>query len=113
MNCVRMSGSILVLSLYLYLIPSSPCICLAYEDTQCFQCHTGSTRLIEITREIEETRLAVRSSKMGGEGLGGTLEPLAPHEKPFTDKGIVGDENHGELVCHECHWGNLDGPKNT
>jgi hypothetical protein len=60
-----------------------------------------------------ETRLPEKSSGMKGEGLSGTVTPLASHKKLFVDKGIVGDENHGELVCHECHWGNLDGPKNT
>jgi hypothetical protein len=111
MNCVRMSSSILVLSLYC--IPSSPCPWLAYADTKCFQCRTNSSRLIGITREIENTRLAVKSSEMGGEGLGGTVEPLAPYEKPSTDRGIVEDENHGELDFHECHGGNPNDPKNA
>ena len=40
----------------------------AYEDTQCFICHTSAKKLIEITREIAKTRPAVTSAETEGEG---------------------------------------------
>ena len=40
----------------------------AYEDTQCFKCHTSAKKLIEITREIAKTRPAVTSAETEGEG---------------------------------------------
>jgi len=39
----------------LAIILSSTLICHAYEDTQCFQCHTSAKKLIEATREIAKT----------------------------------------------------------
>jgi len=52
----------------LILIPAQVSISMAYEDTQCFQCHTSAKKLIEITREIAETRPAAKSSEIEGEG---------------------------------------------
>jgi hypothetical protein len=40
----------------------------AYEDTQCFQCHTSAKKLIEATREIAKTRPALKSAETSGEG---------------------------------------------
>ena len=40
----------------------------AYEDTQCFKCHTSAKQLIEITREIAKTRPAAKSEEIEGEG---------------------------------------------
>jgi PHP family Zn ribbon phosphoesterase len=40
----------------------------AYEDTQCFKCHTSAKKLIEITREIAKTRPAAKSAETAGEG---------------------------------------------
>lgn len=64
MRYVRLIGLIFVLSLFL----ASPSISQAYEDTQCFQCHTSAKKLIEITREIAKTRPAVKSEETEGEG---------------------------------------------
>ena len=66
MNYVRLIVLILVFSLFL--IPASPFTSQAYEDTQCFQCHTSAKQLIEITREIAKTRPALKSSETEGEG---------------------------------------------
>jgi hypothetical protein len=52
----------------LFLIPTQSSISQAYEDTQCFQCHTSAKQLIEITREIAKTRPALKSSETEGEG---------------------------------------------
>lgn len=40
----------------------------AYEDTQCFVCHTSAKKLIEITREIAKMRPAAKSAESEGEG---------------------------------------------
>lgn len=66
MNYLRPIALILVFSLFL--IPTSPFTSQAYEDTQCFQCHTSGKQLIEITREIAKTSPAVTSSEIEGEG---------------------------------------------
>ncbi len=66
MNYVRLSSLAIVLSLFL--IPTQSSLSQAYEDTQCFQCHTSAKQLIEITREIAKTRPAVKSSEIEGEG---------------------------------------------
>lgn len=66
MNYLRLLVLILVFSLFL--IPTSPFTSQAYEDTQCFQCHTSGKQLIEITREIAKTRPALKSSETEGEG---------------------------------------------
>lgn len=50
------------------LILSNTFLCQAYEDTQCFQCHTSAKKLIEATREIAKTRPAVKSAETSGEG---------------------------------------------
>jgi len=47
---------------------SNTFICHAYEDTQCFKCHTSAKKLIEITREIAKTRPALKSAETAGEG---------------------------------------------
>jgi hypothetical protein len=52
----------------LILIFAQSPITLAYEDTQCFQCHTSAKHLIEATREIAKTRPALKSSETEGEG---------------------------------------------
>ena len=52
----------------LIFIPGSPFISQAYEDTQCFKCHTSAKKLIEITREIAKTRPALKSAETKGEG---------------------------------------------
>ena len=49
-------------------IPGNPFISQAYEDTQCFICHTSAKKLIEITREIAKTRPAIKSAEIEGEG---------------------------------------------
>jgi len=66
MNPLRFSGLILVGSLML--IPTFPFTSQAYEDTQCFQCHTSAKKLIQITREIAKTTPALQSSEIEGEG---------------------------------------------
>jgi len=66
MNYLRLIALILIFSLSL--IPTFPFTSQAYEDTQCFQCHTSAKKLIEITREIAETRPAQQSSETEGEG---------------------------------------------
>jgi len=50
------------------LIPGNTFLCQAYEDTQCFQCHTSAKKLIEATREIAKTRPALKSAETSGEG---------------------------------------------
>ena len=40
----------------------------AYEDTECFKCHTSAKKLIELTREIGKTRPALKSAETEGEG---------------------------------------------
>jgi len=50
------------------LIFSNTFVCQAYEDTQCFQCHTSAKKLIEATREIAKIRPAVKSAETSGEG---------------------------------------------
>jgi hypothetical protein len=52
----------------LAIILSNTFLCHAYEDTQCFKCHTSAKRLIEITREIAKTRPALKSAESEGEG---------------------------------------------
>jgi hypothetical protein len=52
----------------LLLISAQSPISMAYEDTQCFQCHTSAKQLIEATREIAKTRPALQSSEIEGEG---------------------------------------------
>lgn len=42
----------LAMAFCLVFIPGGPLISQAYEDTQCFKCHTSAKQLIEITREI-------------------------------------------------------------
>jgi hypothetical protein len=59
---------VLVIIFCLFLIPAFPLTGRAYEDTQCFQCHTSAKKLIEITREIAKTRPAQKSSETEGEG---------------------------------------------
>jgi hypothetical protein len=66
MNYVRLISLGIVFSLFL--IPSTPFTSQAYEDTQCFQCHTSAKKLIEATREIAKTRPALKSSETEGEG---------------------------------------------
>ena len=58
----------LAIAFCLVFIPGGPLISRAYEDTQCFKCHTSAKQLIEITREIAKTRPAVRSAEIEGEG---------------------------------------------
>jgi len=52
----------------LILVLGNPPLVQAYEDTQCFKCHTSARKLIEITREIAKTRPAAESSESEGEG---------------------------------------------
>jgi hypothetical protein len=52
----------------LAIILSNTFLCHAYEDTQCFKCHTSAKKLIEITREIAKTRPALKSAESEGEG---------------------------------------------
>jgi hypothetical protein len=66
MNYVR--PIILAIVFSLFLIPMFPSAGQAYEDTQCFQCHTSAKKLIEITREIAKTKPAQQSSETEGEG---------------------------------------------
>ena len=53
---------------YLSIILSNSLVCSAYEDTECFKCHTSAKKLIEATREIAKTRPAVKSAETSGEG---------------------------------------------
>jgi len=66
MKYVRMLG--LAIAFCLIFVPCSPLISQAYEDTQCFKCHTSAKKLIEITREIAKTRPALKSAETKGEG---------------------------------------------
>jgi hypothetical protein len=66
MNYVR--PVILAVVFSLFLIPASPFPVQAYEDTQCFQCHTSAKKLIDITREIAKTKPPQQSSETEGEG---------------------------------------------
>ncbi|MBW1690402.1 MAG: hypothetical protein DRG87_05430 [Deltaproteobacteria bacterium] len=66
MNYARLISIAIVFSLFL--IPSAPLTSQAYEDTQCFQCHTSAKKLIEATREIAKMRPALKSSEIEGEG---------------------------------------------
>jgi hypothetical protein len=50
------------------IILSNALICCAYEDTECFKCHTSAKKLIEATREIAETSPALKSEETSGEG---------------------------------------------
>ncbi len=52
----------------LMLVLASPLSVQAYEDTQCFVCHTSAKKLIEITREIAKMRPAAKSAETEGEG---------------------------------------------
>jgi len=52
----------------LILVLGNPPSVQAYEDTQCFICHTSAKKLIEITREIARTRPAVKPVEIEGEG---------------------------------------------
>jgi len=52
----------------LIFVLGNPPLVQAYEDTQCFICHTSAKKLIEITREIARTRPAVTSAETEGEG---------------------------------------------
>ena len=66
MKCLRVLCVAAVCSVFL--IPLGPITIQAYEDTQCFVCHTSAKKLIEITREIAKTRPAVTSTETEGEG---------------------------------------------
>ena len=52
----------------LIFVLGNPPLARAYEDTQCFICHTSAKKLIEITREIAKTRPAAKSAETAGEG---------------------------------------------
>jgi len=58
----------LAVAFCLTFIISNTFLCQAYEDTQCFQCHTSAKKLIEVTREIAQTRPALKSAETSGEG---------------------------------------------
>lgn len=58
----------LAIAFSLIFIPGNPFKGEAYEDTQCFKCHTSAKKLIEITREIAKTRPALKSAETKGEG---------------------------------------------
>jgi len=58
----------LAVAFCLVLIPGNTFLSQAYEDTQCFQCHTSAKKLIEATREIAKTRPAIKSAETSGEG---------------------------------------------
>ena len=66
MKYFRGIGMVTVLCLAFLL--SNVSLCNAYEDTQCFQCHTSAKKLIEATREIAKTRPALKSAETSGEG---------------------------------------------
>ena len=66
MKWLRVFGALIALCLISIL--SSPVSSQAYEDTECFKCHTSAKKLIEITREIAKTRPAVTSAESEGEG---------------------------------------------
>ncbi len=66
MKYLRLIG--LAIAFCLIFIPGSPFSSQAYEDTQCFKCHTSAKKLIEITREIAKTRPALKSAETAGEG---------------------------------------------
>jgi len=66
MKYLRLIG--LAVIFCLIFIPGSPFISQAYEDTQCFICHTSAKKLIEATREIAKTRPALKSAETAGEG---------------------------------------------
>jgi len=58
----------LAVAFCLAMILTNTLICHAYEDTQCFKCHTSAKKLIEATREIAKTRPALKSAETSGEG---------------------------------------------
>jgi hypothetical protein len=58
----------LVITFCLVSIPGNPLRIQAYEDTECFKCHTSAKQLIEITREIAKIRPAAKSAEIEGEG---------------------------------------------
>jgi hypothetical protein len=66
MRYFRVTG--LAVAFCMAIIFSNTFLCQAYEDTQCFQCHTSAKKLIEATREIAKTRPAVKSAETSGEG---------------------------------------------
>lgn len=66
MKYLRLIG--LVVAFCLIFIPGSPFISQAYEDTQCFKCHTSAKKLIEMTRESAKNRPALKSAESEGEG---------------------------------------------
>jgi hypothetical protein len=66
MKCLRLI--VLAIAFCLIFLSGNPCISQAYEDTQCFKCHTSAKKLIEITREIAKTRPALKSAETKGEG---------------------------------------------
>jgi len=66
MKYLRLIGLAVVFCLTF--IPGNPFKGEAYEDTQCFKCHTSAKKLIEITREIAKTRPALKSAETKGEG---------------------------------------------
>ena len=66
MRCLRLAGFAIAFCLLFVLF--SPYISRAYEDTQCFQCHTSAKKIIEATREIAKTRPVVKSEETAGEG---------------------------------------------
>jgi hypothetical protein len=66
MRYFRVTG--LAVAFCMVFIFSNTFVCQAYEDTQCFQCHTSAKKLIEATREIAKTRPAVKSAETSGEG---------------------------------------------
>ena len=66
MKYLRLIG--LAVIFCLIFIPGNTFLCQAYEDTQCFQCHTSAKKLIEATREIAKTRPALKSTETAGEG---------------------------------------------
>jgi hypothetical protein len=66
MRCLRFI--VLAIGCCLVSIPVNPLSSQAYEDTECFKCHTSAKKLIEATREIAKTRPSVTSTETQGEG---------------------------------------------
>jgi len=57
----------LVVAFCLVFIPGNLFIGQASEESQCFKCHTSAEKLTEITREIAQTRPALKCAEPEGE----------------------------------------------
>jgi len=53
---------------FVIFVVGSPVMINASEESECFTCHSSAKKLIDATREIAESKPAVKASQSEGEG---------------------------------------------